>query len=244
MKKIFVVLFLILTISIPVFAKQQIEDWIELMSAKNGTQWFYDLNSIKKSSNYPNSIIVTIKSYNNSTRQTNLYSDIVSCSWKGHLQKPYKSINPLRQVAEAFGGLKFEDFEQGTLSGALQNEFCDGYDLKKGYLNNTNNQENSDGRDWYNFMTTSDGVQWYYDVASLKKTHTNNHASIYTKTYNPRNNRTEYQGYLFFCKKGTYYVYEKEIKNIGWAAQSWASNDSVYENKPTEYLFNEFCKGE
>ena len=50
MKKIFIVLFLILTISIPAFAKKQKAepDWVPIMTATDGTEWFYDVNTIKK----------------------------------------------------------------------------------------------------------------------------------------------------------------------------------------------------
>ena len=46
-KNIIIVLFLILTISVPAFAKQKQEpEWIPIVTEKDGIEWFYDLNTI------------------------------------------------------------------------------------------------------------------------------------------------------------------------------------------------------
>ncbi len=124
MKKIFLILFLILTLSIPAFAKQNQEpDWMPIMTAQDGTEWYYDLNSLKKSNNY-NSIIVITKSYNKNTKTTKKYKNIV-CFGDYYRMTPLKSFDPFGQIGEAFG-TNVKKVEKGHVSEYLHNEFCKG----------------------------------------------------------------------------------------------------------------------
>lgn len=123
MKKIFIVLFLILVVSIPAFAKKQKAepDWMHFMTAQDGTEWYYDINSLEKSYNY-DSIIVITKSYNQNTGATRMYKNII-CFGDYYRTVPLKSFDPFGQIGEAFG-TNVKKVEQGKVSGYLHEEFC------------------------------------------------------------------------------------------------------------------------
>lgn len=122
MKKIILVLFLILIVSIPAFAKQKLEpDWVNFMTANDGTEWYYDVNSIKSKWGYVRMYNINVKNTKEEISKTDKY--IISCSYKGWKptvpswkEQPYIINKKIGQL---------EWYKEGHLSGYLINEICD-----------------------------------------------------------------------------------------------------------------------
>ncbi len=128
MKKIFIVLFLVLTISIPAFAKQKLEpDWIPIMTAKDGTEWFYDLNTIHEFKGVQQ-IGLIVKSYNPTNKVTKKYAYMIGCASETAIQQGYGGYAYKENVSvnKMWWGAPFSWNipKQGHVSGYLYNEFC------------------------------------------------------------------------------------------------------------------------
>lgn len=123
MKKIFVVLFLILTFSVPAFAKKQkLEpDWIPFMTAKDGTESYYDLNSIK----YNNKHIHVKNVAPNGKEETFTY--FIRCAI--HSKNGDILTSPEYWVRNGIKNIHYlseppKTPQKGYISGALFDEFC------------------------------------------------------------------------------------------------------------------------
>lgn len=115
MKKIFIVLFLILAVSAPAFAKQKAEpDWIPLITGQDGTEWFYDVNSVKKVLGDP-SYKIDVKNFKDGRSKINNYW--IACH----------SYGPRYAVRNKYWAYSNEGpIREGHVSGYLYNEFCRG----------------------------------------------------------------------------------------------------------------------
>ena len=122
MKKIFIVLFLVLTISIPAFAKYKLEpEWMHFMTAKDGTEWYYDINSLKNRWGYVRSFYIDIKNTKGETSRIDNY--IVSCSRKGWKPTDSDWKSPTPWILKKKAG-QLEWYKEGYLSGYLINAIC------------------------------------------------------------------------------------------------------------------------
>ena len=126
MKKIFLVLFLILTISIPAFAKKQKAepDWMHFMTAQDGTEWFYDVNSLKNKFGMRAAFNINIKNIKDGISNTEKY--MISCpgrkNWELGANNPFGIEPYIIQVKNS----KIVYYKEGHLSGYLITEFCKG----------------------------------------------------------------------------------------------------------------------
>jgi len=128
MKKIFIVLFLILTISIPAFAKKQKTepDWIPLKTANDGAGLYYDLNSIKYSEPFEKSRHIHVKNVTHDGKEE-MFTYFIRCasySKNGDIVAPPQywqrdGIKNIRWLSEPP-----KTPEKEYTSGALFDEFC------------------------------------------------------------------------------------------------------------------------
>ena len=128
MKKIFIVLFLILTISIPVFAKKQKAepDWMPFMTANDGTESYYDLNSIKYGEPFEKSRNIHVKNIASDGKEE-MFTYFIRCgihSKNGDMMYPpkYWVRNGIRKFYYLSEPPKTP--QKGYISGALFDEFC------------------------------------------------------------------------------------------------------------------------
>ena len=120
MKKIFIVLFLILTVSAPAFAKQKLEpDWVNFMTAKDGSEWYYDVNSLKKHNLAVKGVAVKI--YNPQNGKSDKYGYLFVCS-----KQPAYYMQKNKSSTQIFWwtNFSFKTPEPEDVSGILYNEFC------------------------------------------------------------------------------------------------------------------------
>lgn len=128
-KNIIIVLFLILTISVPAFAKQKQEpEWIPIVTEKDGIEWFYDLNTIHEFKGVQE-IGLIVKSYNPTNKVTKKYAYMLGCTSETSIQQGYGGYAYKENVSIKkmwYSPFSWKIPEQEQVSGILYNEFCRG----------------------------------------------------------------------------------------------------------------------
>lgn len=128
MRKITILTFLFLVLSLPVFAKQKVQNWVEIWTSKDGIVWYYDPNSIK-SMFFDNDFYGTaVKSYDKSKEETKYYTYCFECSPIAPLywSKVYKKSKRVHWVGGNSSVPNTKD-----ISGNLYVEICAKDKIKK-----------------------------------------------------------------------------------------------------------------